>query len=46
VIWLFFADVGWLSLGLAPIGLLATIILIYLAFFVVAAVAGAWAYKE
>lgn len=40
------ADVAWLSLGFAPIGLLVTIILIYLAFFVVAAVAGAWLYKE
>ena len=40
------ADVAWLSLGLAPIGLLTTLILIYLVYFVVAAVAGAWAYKE
>jgi hypothetical protein len=40
------ADVAWLSLGFAPVGLLTTLILIYLVYFVVAAVAGAWAYKE
>lgn len=40
------ADVSWLTLGFAPVGLLTKLILVYLVCFVVAALAGAWVYKE
>jgi hypothetical protein len=40
------ADVAWISLVPFPLGLGVTLLVIYLVVFVVATLAGAWAYKE
>ena len=40
------ADAAWASMVPIPIGLLATIVAVYLPVIVVATVAGAWLYKE